>query len=829
MIMKTKTLNPGNFNLETAATQRRVEDLRLRATTHQHKNAMKTIKLILLVLLAAVSPRLLQAQTLETYTFTTNRLVPDGNLSGLSDVRNVNSAIGNISSLQVRLKVTGEYNGDLYAYLRHTNGYVVLLNRVGKTAANPSGYGGSGFDVTFAAGAPNGDIHVYQNTVVPAAGLPLTGIWDVDGRTNDPLSVTDLSARTTSLTNFNGLNAAGGWTLYLVDAESGGTNLLTEWSLDISGAATPTLTWANPADITYGTPLSGAQLNATATYNSTNVPGTLTYSPPAGTYLNAGAGQTLSVIFTPTDTGSFLPVTNTVAINVLQAPLTITANPASKIYGAALPVFTASYSGFVNGDDASSLTTPVILTTTALPSSPVGPYVILAGGATSSNYAITQVNGLLTINPADLVITANDTNKVYGAALPVFTASYSGFVNGDDASSLTTPPSLGTVATDTSPVGIYPITVGGAADANYSISYTNGTLVVTPAEIVVTADNKTMAYGQTLPELTASYSGFVNGDDTNSLTALAALATTATSVSNVGVYPITASGASSTNYTFSYVDGQLTITNALTTGEVVSSANPALPGANVTFTMTASAVAPGTGTPTGTVNFRIDGSIAGSGTLAGGVATFATSTLTHGSHTVSAEYAGDGNFSGTTNTLAVAQVINTPPVAGNDTITRNPLLSAKVQLATLLASDSDADGDPLNIAVSSTSASNATITVSGGWVFYTPPVGFTNADSFTYTITDGQGGSTTGTVTVALQVDDNPSQNLTITALGENVYEIDGSGIPGYTYRLQASDTSSPFTWLDLPGGSLTADATGKFQYQDTTAAPMRFYRTVYP
>jgi hypothetical protein len=71
--------------------------------------------------------------------------------------------------------------------------------------------------------------------------------------------------------------------------------------------------------------------------------------------------------------------------------------------------------------------------------------------------------------------------------------------------------------------------------------------------------------------------------------------------------------------------------------------------------------------------------------------------------------------------------------------------------------------------------------------------------------------------------------SLTITALGENVYEIDGSGIPGYTYRLQASDTSSPFTWLDLPGGSLTADATGKFQYQDTTAAPMRFYRTVYP
>ncbi len=80
--------------------------------------------------------------------------MPDGDLSGLSDVRNVDSAIGNISSLLVRLKVTGEFNGDLYAYLRHTNGFVVLLNRVGKTAANPAGYGDSGFDVTFARPAP---------------------------------------------------------------------------------------------------------------------------------------------------------------------------------------------------------------------------------------------------------------------------------------------------------------------------------------------------------------------------------------------------------------------------------------------------------------------------------------------------------------------------------------------------------------------------------------------------------------------------------------------------------------------------------------------------
>ncbi len=478
MIMKPPILNPGNFNVETAAAQRRIENVRLRATTNTLKNTMKTLKQILWVLLAAVSPLLLQAQTIETYTFTTNRLVPDGDVSGLSDVRNVNSAIGSISALQVKLKVTGEYNGDLYAYLRHTNGFVVLLNRVGKTAANPSGYGDSGFDVTFQAGAANGDLHVYQNITTPGAGLPLTGIWDVDGRTNDPVNVTDLSPQATSLTNFNGLNAAGGWTLYLADVESGATNLLTEWTLSIAGAASPTLTWTNPADITYGTPLSGAQLNATATYNATNVPGTLTYSSPAGTVLNAGNAQTLTVTFTPADANSFLPVTTTVAINVLQAPLFITANATNKIYGATLPGFTASYSGFVNGDTNTSLTTQATLTSSASPASPVGAYTITASGATSSNYDNTHVNGTLTVTPAELVITADNTNKVYGAALPVFTASYSGFVNGDTAASLTTPVALGTSASPASPIGAYIITASGAAYTNYNISFVNGTLTV---------------------------------------------------------------------------------------------------------------------------------------------------------------------------------------------------------------------------------------------------------------------------------------------------------------------------------------------------------------
>ena len=68
---------------------------------------------------------------------------------------------------------------------------------------------------------------------------------------------------------------------------------------------TPTVTCDDPADITYGTPLGGPQLDATATFDGTNVTGTFTYSPAAGTILDAGQGQMLSVSFAPDDTADF--------------------------------------------------------------------------------------------------------------------------------------------------------------------------------------------------------------------------------------------------------------------------------------------------------------------------------------------------------------------------------------------------------------------------------------------------------------------------------------------------------------------------------------------
>jgi hypothetical protein len=249
---------------------------------------------------------------------------------------------------------------------------------------------------------------------------------------------------------------------------------------------------------------------------------------------------------------------------VTAAPLTITANNQVKIYGAALPPLTASYSGFVNGDTQASLTTQPTLITPATASSHVtgSPYIIATGGAFDPNYSISNVFGVLTVTAAPLTITANNQVKTYGAALPPLTASYSGFVNGDTQASLTTQPTLTTIATATNPVGSYAITASGAVDSDYGLTYTAGALSVMPAPLMATAVNQTRLYGQANPAFTLTYSGFVNGDTSASLTTVPSATTMADSSSLPGTYPITLLGGYDPNYIFSDVGGTLTVLKA---------------------------------------------------------------------------------------------------------------------------------------------------------------------------------------------------------------------------------------------------------------------------
>lgn len=121
--------------------------------------------------------------------------------------------------------------------------------------------------------------------------------------------------------------------------------------------------------------------------------------------------------------------------------------------------------------------------------SPVGVYdahILVTIGSTI-NVTVTMPNG--TVTPAPLVATADDKTRLLGAANPVFTASYSGFVNNENAYVITRQPDITTTATVTSEAGQYPIIANNADALNYTFSYVQGVLTIQPSLALVTIPN----------------------------------------------------------------------------------------------------------------------------------------------------------------------------------------------------------------------------------------------------------------------------------------------------------------------------------------------------
>lgn len=85
------------------------------------------------------------------------------------------------------------------------------------------------------------------------------------------------------------------------------------------------------------------------------------------------------------------------ALTVKRAPLTITADDASRPEGAPNPPFAATFAGLVAGDTPADLTGTLVFTTPATPASPPGTYPITPSGLTSPNYTIAYANGTLTV------------------------------------------------------------------------------------------------------------------------------------------------------------------------------------------------------------------------------------------------------------------------------------------------------------------------------------------------------------------------------------------------------------------------------------------------
>ena len=183
---------------------------------------MKSL-LIALLLCGGVSP----ASTVISHTWAVSTAVPDNSSTGWSDTRTIVSPEGSITDVQVQLKLSGGFNGDLYAYLAHESGFAILLNRPGRTAGNPDGSFTTGIDAVFSSAATT-DAH-------NAAGF--TGTFQPDGRNVSPYLVTDASPRTALLTSFIGGEPSGDWTLFIADLSPLYRSTVLEWGITITSDA----------------------------------------------------------------------------------------------------------------------------------------------------------------------------------------------------------------------------------------------------------------------------------------------------------------------------------------------------------------------------------------------------------------------------------------------------------------------------------------------------------------------------------------------------------------------------------------------------------------
>jgi hypothetical protein len=208
--------------------------------------------------------------------------------------------------------------------------------------------------------------------------------------------------------------------------------------------ATPTVTWAMPAAISYGTALSGAQLDA-----SSAVAGTFAYTPALGTVLKAGSGQTLSVTFTPTDTTDYAtPAAATTTLTVNQATPTITwATPAAITYGTALSGAQLNASSAVAG---TFVYTPVTGT-------------VLATGTQTLSVIFTPTDAT-DYTPAVLTVQLNVTNiTVSGTAVSVAPGATTG-----NTSTITVTPVSGFTGTVSLSCAISPTAASDPATCSLS-------------------------------------------------------------------------------------------------------------------------------------------------------------------------------------------------------------------------------------------------------------------------------------------------------------------------------------------------------------------------
>jgi uncharacterized protein (TIGR03437 family) len=383
--------------------------------------------------------------------------------------------------------------------------------------------------------------------------------------TNATVSFTFPNAGTWNIIPAAGTIPAGNYTITV------NNGALTVNKLTISVTAKPqTITYGNPANLAAG---PGTVTVATLVTGDTGAPSLSTNATLTNGNANATNGMpwTIAPSAGTISTSNYTISFNNGSLTVNVSPLTVTARNAGKAYGTTF-AGSAFTTGLLSGDSVSGLTlsSSGAAGAAAVAGSPYSIVPSAAVGTGLANYAISYVDGTLTVNRAALTVTAGNASRAYGAVNPTLSAVIAGIVNGETSEVVTGAPALSTTAALLSPAGAYPITpaIGTLSAANYTFGFVNGTLTVM-GTLTVAANSASKIYGAalTLAGTGFTHSTLMEGDAVTSVTLTSSGAAAAAGVagSPYSIVPSAAVGTGLGNYTINYTNGSLAVNPATLT------------------------------------------------------------------------------------------------------------------------------------------------------------------------------------------------------------------------------------------------------------------------
>jgi len=345
----------------------------------------------------------------QSITYGTNEILVSGTLSAPPVSPGGESMTVSVDGKNVSTGIAsnGSFTVDIPTAEIPVGSYTITYSYAGDSNFNPA----TDTDTSLTVGAA--PLVISANNVNSVYGVPPTLTYTETGLQNGETIgnvVLVTNATTSGSRNLN----AGTWTITPSDA-TGGTFNTSNYSITYTpGSLTDTLAsisgWFTASNKTYdGTTTATVTNSGTNVISGDNVQ--LTYT--GATFASANVGLQPVAITNPGITGSDAGDYTLVSVapeyaTITPAPLTITANNDAGTYGVppSPGLNGVSYTGFVDGQTSSVLTTLPTVTTTATSTSPVGSYPITGTGAVDSNYAISYEPGTYTVAPATLTITA---------------------------------------------------------------------------------------------------------------------------------------------------------------------------------------------------------------------------------------------------------------------------------------------------------------------------------------------------------------------------------------------------------------------------------------